>query len=157
MSYSDSTTFVTVSNAIGVPMRLLTGFLVDRYLGALNGMLPLLFVNGIFAFAWTGVRGRVGMYVFASFYGLRAGAFQCQFPTTLTSKNGVRLGMALMVFSIAGLVGPPNGGAILETNGGGRGGYPTAQVGVEYATTIGACLMVVGRIKKAGWSLRTKC
>lgn len=163
MSYSDSTTLVTVFNAVGIPMRLLTGFLVDRYLGALNGMIPLLFINGIFAFAWTGVRGRVGMYVFASFYGLSAGAFQCLFPTTLTSlnddlsKNGVRLGMAFSVFSIAGLVGPPIGGALLETNGGGRGGYLSAQVGVGCATMIGACLMVVCRIKKAGWSLKTKC
>jgi predicted MFS family arabinose efflux permease len=99
LSYADSTTLVTIFNAVGVPMRLLTGFVVDKYLGALNGMIPLLFINAIFAFAWTGVQGAVGVYVFACFYGLSAGAFQCLFPTTLTSlnddlsKNGVRLGM----------------------------------------------------------------
>ena len=162
MSYSDSTTLVTVFNAVGIPMRLLTGFLVDKYMGALNGMVPLLFINGIFAFAWTGVRGRVGMYVFASFYGLSAGAFQCLFPTTLTnlnddlSKNGVRLGMAFSVFSVAGLVGPPIGGALIETYGGGRRGYLAAQIGVGCATMIGACLMVICRGKKVGWRLKIK-
>jgi MFS family permease len=109
MSYADSTTLVTIFNAVGIPMRLITGYLVDKYTGALNGMIPLLFINGIFAFAWTGVRNRIGMYIFAAFYGLSAGAFQCLYPTTLTSlnddlsKNGVRLGMSFTVFSIAGL------------------------------------------------------
>jgi MFS family permease len=163
LSYEDSTTLVTVFNGVGIPMRLITGFLVDKYTGPLNGMIPLLFINGIFAFAWIGVRGRVGMYVFASFYGLSAGAFQCLFPTTLTSlnndlsKNGVRLGMALTVFSIAGLVGPPLGGALLQTNGGGRGGYLSAQLGVGCATMLGACLMVACRVRKVGWTLRIKC
>ncbi|KIW01758.1 hypothetical protein, variant 3 [Verruconis gallopava] len=163
MSYQDSTTLVTVFNGVGIPMRLVTGFIVDKYVGPLNGMIPLLFANGIFAFAWIGVRGRIGMYFFACFYGLSAGAFQCLFPTTLTSlnndlsKNGVRLGMAFGVFSIAGLVGPPIGGALLQTNGGGRGGYLSAQLGVGCATMIGACLMVATRVKKAGWSLKTKC
>jgi hypothetical protein len=54
-------------------------------------------------------------------------------------------------------VGPPIGGALLETNGGGRGGYLAAQIGVGCATMLGACLMVVCRVKKAGWSLKTKC
>jgi MFS family permease len=163
MSYEDSTTLVTVFNGVGIPMRLATGFLVDKYVGPLNGMIPLLFINGIFAFAWIGVRGRVGMYVFTSFYGLSAGAFQCLFPTTLTSlnndlsKNGVRLGMAFTVFSIAGLVGPPVGGALLQTNGGGRGGYLSAQLGVGCATMIGACFMVACRVKKVGWTLKIKC
>lgn len=73
------------------------------------------------------------------------------------SKNGVRLGMAFSIFSFAGLVGPPIGGALLQTNGGGRGGYMSAQIGVGIASTFGACFVVVARVYKDGWSLKKKC
>jgi MFS family permease len=163
MPYIESTNVVAIFNGVAIPVRLLTGWVVDKYVGPLNGMIPLLFLNGIFAFAWIGVRTRVGLYVFAAFYGLSAGAFQCLFPTTLTSlnkdlsKNGVRLGMAFSVFSFAGLTGPPIGGALLDTNGGGRGGYMAAQLGVGFATLLGTCLVVGARVHKAGWSLKVKC
>ncbi|KAF2105052.1 MFS transporter, MCP family, solute carrier family 16, member 10 [Rhizodiscina lignyota] len=159
MSYTESTTLVILFNAVGIPVRLVTGHLVDTLVGPLNGMIPLLFINGIFAFAWTGVKTRVGLYVFVAFYGMSAGAFQCLFPTTLTSlnkdlsKNGVRLGMAFSVFSIAGLIGPPIGGALLQTNGGGRGGYLVAQLALGCSTMFGSCLMVAARVCKEGWSL----
>ena len=163
MSYSESTNLVTIFNGVGIPVRLLVGWAVDRYTGPLNGMIPLLFLNGIFAFIWISIRTRTSLYIFASFYGMSAGAFQCLFPTTLTSlnkdlsKNGVRLGMAFSVFSFAGLTGPPIGGALLETNGGGRGGYLSAQLGIGLATFIGSALMVAARVHKAGWSLKVKC
>lgn len=163
MSYADSTILLIIFNGVGIPMRLVTGYLVDKYVGPLNGMIPLLFANGIFAFAWIGVTSRGGMYAFAAFYGLSAGAFQCLFPTTLTSlnkdlsKNGVRLGMAFTAFSVAGLTGPPIGGALLETNGGGRGGYLAAQLGVGIATMFGSSLMVAARVYHKGWSLKIKC
>ena len=163
MSYTESTNLVIIFNGIGIPMRLIMGFLVDKYTGPLNGMVPLLFINGIFAFAWIGVTTRTGLYVFAAFYGLSAGAFQCLFPTTLTSlnkdlsKNGVRLGMAFTVFSFAGLTGPPIGGALLQTNGGGKGGYLSAQIGLGCATMLGSCLMVAARVNHRGWNWKIKC
>lgn len=163
MSYSESTNLVMIFNAVGLPIRLMTGYLVDRFVGPLNGMVPLLFLNALFAFAWIAVQSRVGLYVFASFYGMSAGAFQCLFPTTIASlnkdmsKNGARFGMAFSVFSFAGLVGPPIGGALLQTNGGGRGGYLSAQLGVGLATLIGACFMTAARIYKDGWKVMKKC
>lgn len=163
MPYIESTNLLIIFNGIGIPVRLFTGFIVDKYVGPLNGMIPLLFINGIFAFAWIAVKNRVGLYVFAVFYGMSAGAFQCLFPTTAISlnddlsKNGVRLGMAFSIFGLAGLVGPPIGGALLQTNGGGRGGYLAAQLGLGLATLLGSCLMVAARVKKEGWSLWIKC
>ena len=163
LSYTDSTNLVIIFNVIAVPVRLLTGFLVDKYTGPLNGMIPLLYINGILAFAWIGVRGKAGLYVFTCIYGMSAGAFQCLFPTTVTSlnkdlsKNGVRLGMAFSIFSFAGLLGPPIGGALLQTNGGGRGGYMSAQLGVGCATMFGACWVAFARVKHKGWSLKIKC
>ena len=114
MSYVESTNLITIFNGVGVPIRLLTGYVVDKYAGPINGMIPLLVLNSCFAFAWTGVGTRTGMYIFACFYGLSAGAFQCLFTTTISSlnkdltKNGVRIGMAFSIFSLAGLTGVPD-------------------------------------------------
>lgn len=163
MSYADSVTLLIIFNATGIPVRLLTGWIADRVSGPLNAMVLLLFINGLFGLAWIAVRSVSGLYVFSVFYGFSAGAFQCLFPTTLTSlnndvsKNGTRLGMAFSIFSFAGLAGPPIGGALLTTNGGGRGGYLAAQLGLGLATLLGALFMVAARVHKAGWSLRTKC
>ncbi|KAK6384820.1 hypothetical protein LTS17_002383 [Exophiala oligosperma] len=163
MSYADSVTLLIIFNATGIPMRLLTGWVADRVSGPLNAMVLLLFFNGLFGLCWIAVRSVPGLYVFSVFYGFSAGAFQCLFPTTLTSlnndvsKNGTRLGMAFSIFSFAGLAGPPIGGALLTTNGGGRGGYLAAQLGLGLATFLGALFMVTARVHKEGWSLTIKC
>ena len=163
MSYTDSANLLIIFNAVGVPSRLLTGLCADRLTGPLNGIIPLIFMNGVLAFTWLGVRSVSSMYAEVVFYGFAAGAFQSLFPTTISSlhsdlsKNGVRLGMAFSIFSFAGLTGPPIGGALLMTNGGGRGGYVSALLGVGLATMTGTALLCVARIKKAGWKLTTKC
>ncbi|KAJ9497701.1 hypothetical protein H2202_006734 [Exophiala xenobiotica] len=163
MSYTDSLTLLIIFNAAGIPVRLLTGWIADRFTGPLNAMVCLLFINGLFGLVWIAVRSEPGLYVFAIFYGFSAGAFQCLFPTTVTSlnndvsRNGTRLGMAFSLFSFAGLAGPPIGGALLGTNGGGRGGYLSAQLGLGVATLLGALFMVAARVYKDGWNLRIKC
>lgn len=163
MSYSESTNLILVFNAVGIPARLLTGWIVDKYVGPLNGMNPLCTLNGVFAFAWIGVTSRTGLYVLISFYGLSAGAYQSLLPTKLTclnkdlAKNGVMLGMALSKFSLSGLSVPPIAGVLLETHGGGQGGHLSAQVATGAASMVGSCLMVVARVYQKGWSLRKKC
>jgi MFS family permease len=163
MSYADSANLTIIFNAVGVPSRLVTGFAADKFTGPLNGMILFMFVNGICAFAWIAVRSVGGLYAETCAYGLAAGAFQCLLPTTITSlhsdlsKNGVRLGMAFSVFSFAGLTGPPIGGALLSTNGGGQGGYTSALLGVGIAAIIGTALMCIARVHKAGWKLSAKC
>ncbi len=76
MSYPDSVNLLIIFNGAGVPVRLITGFVADRYFGPLNTMIPLLFINALFALCWIAVRSQPGMYVFATFYGFSAGAFQ---------------------------------------------------------------------------------
>lgn len=51
----------------------------------------------------------------------------------------------------------PHRGALLNTNGGGRGGYLSALLGVGLATIIGASLLGVARVEKAGWKVTIKC
>jgi predicted MFS family arabinose efflux permease len=163
MSYSDSVILLIIFNGAAIPIRLMVGFVADHFMGPLNAMVPLLFINSLFAFCWIAVRSESGMYAFATFYGFSAGAFQCLFPTTCTSlnddlsKNGVRMGMAFSVFSFAGLAGPPIGGALIGTNGAGRAGYIIAQTCLGSLTAVGACLMYAARVNKVGWSFKIKC
>jgi MFS family permease len=163
LSYADSANLVILFNVVAVPIRLLSGWLVDKYTGPLNAMAPLIYLNGIIALCWIAVRGTAGLYVFTCVYGMTGGAFQCLFPTTVSSmnkdmsKNGVRLGMAFSIFSLAGLTGPPIGGALVQTNGGGRGGYMNAQIAAGVASMFGACFVVLARVSKDGWKLRKKC
>ncbi|KAK5172835.1 uncharacterized protein LTR77_002955 [Saxophila tyrrhenica] len=163
MSYASSANILILFNAIGIPARLFTGIIADRLTGPLNAIILLIAINALCAFTWLAVRSVAGMYVETAIYGIAAGAFQCLFPTTITSlhddvsKNGIRMGMAFSVFSFAGLLGPPVGGQLLETNGGGRGGYVSALVGVGVATAVGTGLLCVARVKKVGWGLGTKC
>ena len=160
MSYSDSLTLLIIFNGAGIPIRLVTGYLADRYVGPLNAMVPLLFINAMFALCWIAVRSEGGMYAFSTFYGFSAGAFQCLFPTTVASlnndlsKNGVRIGMAFSIFSFAGLTGPVIGGALLED---GQHGYLIAQLCLGVLTGVGACFVCAARMYKVGWSFKIKC
>lgn len=67
------------------------------------------------------------------------------------------MGMAFSLFSFAGLAGPPLGGALLDTNGGGRGGYLVAQLCLGVLTALGAGLMMAARVFKVGWGAKIKC
>jgi len=163
MSYSDSLTLIVIYNAAGIPVRLLTGWFADRFLGPLNAMVPLLLLNGILAFAWIAVRSPTDMYIWTTFFGFASGAYQCLFPTTISSlnrdlsKNGTRLGMALSIFSFGGISGPPIGGAILSTHGGGRAGFRQAQLGMGIATMLGVMFVAAGRLYKTSGKAMVKC
>ena len=163
MSYSESSNLVLVFNAVGIPFRLLTGWVVDRFVGPLNGTIPRCLLNGLLAFAWIGVKSRTGMYIFTSVNGLNAGAFQALFATTVTclnndmTKNGVILGMVFLVFSFVGLLSPPIDGVLLETNSGGLGGYHSAFITSGVSSLIGICLIIGARIRHGGTELRHKC
>ena len=62
MSYVDSANLLIIFNAVGVPVRVVTGFIADRYTGPLNAMIILIFINGICVFTWLAVRSVGGMY-----------------------------------------------------------------------------------------------
>lgn len=67
MSYRDSLSLLIIFNGAAVPVRLLTGYIADKFVGPLNAMVPLLFINSLFAFAWIAVYSEAGMYAFATF------------------------------------------------------------------------------------------
>jgi hypothetical protein len=56
MSYTESLNLVIIINGVGIPTRILPGYIADHYTGALNIFIPLLFLNTIMIFSWLGVK-----------------------------------------------------------------------------------------------------
>jgi MFS family permease len=159
MPYSEAAYLVTIVNGAGVPARFAIPLLADRY-GAINLLIPSAFCLTVTAFAWLAASDRIGMYVWAAFYGLCSGGFQSLIPTGYASITkelntlGTRLGMGFTVMSFAALTGPPLGGAIQSAPG---GGYRAAQVWAAVSTLSCATMLATARMRKVGWELRKKC
>ncbi|KAG9945681.1 MFS transporter, MCP family, solute carrier family 16, member 10, partial [Aureobasidium melanogenum] len=158
-SYSNSVILLIILNGVGIPARVLAGHVADRYLGALNTLVPVLLYVNILAFCWMGVSSQTSLYVFVSFYGLGLAAFQSLIPTTIArmtkdiSKVGTRMGMVFTFLSFASLVGPPIGGALLSA---GSGSYIYAQAWSGASAAIGTALVVGARVYTFGWA-KVKC
>lgn len=159
-SYSNSVTLLIILNVVGIPARVLVGHLADRYLGALNTLIPVLFYVNVLAFCWMGVNSQTSLYVFVSFYGLGLASFQSLIPTTVArmtkdiSKVGTRMGMVFTFLSFASLVGPPIGGALVSASG---HTYIYAQAWAGASAAVGTALVVASRVHAFGWKLKVKC
>ncbi|KAK0752288.1 major facilitator superfamily domain-containing protein, partial [Schizothecium vesticola] len=140
-------------SGLSVPTRPLAGYLADRHLGPVNTFTLATLLLGLMCFAWTGVRSRAGMYVFAVFFGLANGAAQGVFVGSLASltadprRMGTRFGMVCTTAAVATLAGPPMAGAIIDASG---GGYVGAQVWAGVVICAGAALLGAARVKMGG-------
>ncbi|KAJ8105699.1 hypothetical protein OPT61_g10022 [Boeremia exigua] len=120
MPYTESLNLVIIINGVGLPARVLPGFIADRYIGVLNMQALALVFNVVMLWTWLSVRSVTSYYVWVVFYGLGAGAFQSLFPSVIgayspdITKTGTRLGMAFTVIGFSALVGGPISGALLQ-------------------------------------------
>jgi MFS family permease len=159
LSYSNSIILLIILNGVGIPARVLAGHVADRYLGALNTLIPVLLYVNVLAFCWMGVTSQTSLYVFVSFYGLGLAAFQSLIPTTVArmtkdiSKVGTRMGMVFTFLSFASLVGPPIGGALLAAD---SGVYLYAQAWSGASAAVGTALVLASRVYAFGWA-KVKC
>ena len=155
MSYADASLLVTLVNGAGLPARAVVPLLADRA-GTLNVVASV----SVVTFCWLVASDRVGIFVFAAFYGLASGAFQALMPTTVASITkdmrtvGSRIGMAFAVISFASLTGPPIGGALLFDEG---TDFTWLQVWVGLASVASAALLILARILLVGLKLSVKC
>jgi MFS family permease len=147
-------------NGVGIPARVLPGFIADRYTGVLNIFILILSSNIVLLFSWLAVHSLAGFYAWTIFYGVSAAGWQSLFPTAVSSlgtdlsKTGTRLGMAFSVISLAALVGGPIGGALLQAD---DGKYEGSILWAALNTAIGACFIIAARVYKYGWYWRIKC
>lgn len=160
LSNTSSATFVILLNGVGIPARLLPGYIADRWTGPMNMFLFSACCNILLLFSWLAVSSLTGFYIWTVFFGMSAAAWQSLFPTTVNSlgkdldKSGIRLGMAFSTISFAALVGGPIGGAVLQADG---GKYTGSIVYAGVTTTIGVCLVVAARVTKHGWDWKVNC
>ncbi|QPC74668.1 hypothetical protein HYE68_005420 [Fusarium pseudograminearum] len=156
MSFADSSILTTIINAVGLPTRVLIPFLADR-IGPLNTIAPAGMCVAIVAYTWLAVHNETGVYVFSIFYGIASGAFQSLMPTGVASITtrldtiGTRMGMCFSLISFAGLSGPPIGGLLQSKS------LEGAHVWAALSSTLAAVLLVLARVMKVGWKVKTRC
>lgn len=160
MPYTTSLNLVIILNGVGIPARILPGFIADSYLGVLNTFLICLLCNTIILWCWLAVDSIPGYYVWTVCYGMSSAAFPGLFPSTIAvysndvSKTGTRLGMAFTVMGFSALVGGPISGALLDAAG---GSYVAPISWASASTVVGTGLCICARCVKFGWKLGVKC
>ena len=159
-SATDSINLLLIINAIGVPGRILPGYISSRFLGPLNTAVPTAFLVALMLFLWIAVGdSRPGLYAFACIYGLFASAIQSLFAVSLTAitddldKLGTRMGMVFSIIAFAGLTGGPISGAFVGPK---NDGYLGAQIWAGTAMACGGLALGAARVKRTGWVLRVK-
>lgn len=156
LTFSDASTLIIILNGVGVPARILPGFLVLR-LGTLNTTFPLCLCITAVTWSWLGIHSTSGLYTFVPLYGFTCAAFQSLMPQTISALTpdmkmvGTRLGMAFTCVSLAALTGSPIGGAVVSAMDGRWWG---AQVWAGLGTTVCAACFFGVRMSAAGWKVK---
>lgn len=154
----DSINLLLILNALGVPGRILPGYIAARFLGPLNTAIPTAASVAVVLYCWPAVRHSQGsLYGFAFAYGLVASGIQSLFAVSLTaltddlSKLGTRMGLVVSLVAIASLTGSPIAGAILQGSG---GDYLPAQMWAASSMLLAAAALAAARVCRTGWVLR---
>lgn len=160
MPYTTSLNLVIILNGVGLPARVLPGYIADRFIGVLNVFIIALLGNVIMLFTWLSVKSVATYYAWTVCYGMFGAAFQSLFPTTIAAystditKTGTRLGMAFCVIGFSALVGGPISGALLQA---GDGNYTAPIAWAGGSTMVGLILCTSARCVKFGWKVWVRC
>lgn len=147
-----------ILNALGVPGRIIPGWIAARFLGPLNTAIPTAASVAVVLYCWPAVRHSQGsLYGFAFAYGLVASGIQSLFAVSLTaltddlSKLGTRMGLVVTIVAVASLTGSPIAGALLQASG---GDYLAAQMWAASSMLLAAVALAAARICRTGWVLK---
>ncbi|KAI5196574.1 MFS monocarboxylate transporter-like protein [Aureobasidium subglaciale] len=146
---STSLTILLLMNAVGIPGRLVCGYIADRLLGPIKTLVPVALCAGLLFYCWSAVTSLGGLVAFCIVYGFFGAGIQSLFPAacaSLTSdvkKMGVRTGMCFTVVSVACLSGPPIAGALIDKD---HGQYLFAQMFGGSAIVGGALTLTAARL-----------
>ncbi|KIL90338.1 hypothetical protein FAVG1_06068 [Fusarium avenaceum] len=157
-SATDSFLMLIAINAVGIPGRMITAFLADRYFGAINVFIPTIFSAALCLYMWSQVHTLTGGFVWVSIFGYFGAAIQSLFPsccaslTSDLSKAGTRIGMIFSIISFAALTGSPLAGKLMQATG---GNYLAAQIWggssmfVRFATNDASPLLAPALLQRA--------
>ncbi|KAF5544474.1 transporter MCH4 [Fusarium mexicanum] len=147
LTYSAALNVLLVVNGVGIIGRSLPNAIAHRF-GSIAVLIPVVLISSICLFTWPAVSTEAGLYVWASIYGIVAGASMSLFPpalsdlTTDVHKTGVRMGMIFTTNSITTLTGPPIAGMIIRRS---RGHYLGAQIFAGASLFLGGLFIFMAR------------
>jgi MFS family permease len=159
LSSSQKTSFdlLLVLNGVGVPGRLIPALLSDKFFGPVNVLFVSSIFAGILSFCWIAVDSTGALYVWDIVFGFAAGSIQALTLASASSftpdmtKVGSRVGLAFIALGLAGLCGPPSGGALINGSD-----YLPAQVFSGSAMLAGSIALAVARLVKTGPHLKRR-
>ncbi|KAF2232286.1 MFS general substrate transporter [Viridothelium virens] len=156
----DSINILLISNGLGIPGRILPGYIAAHWCGPLNTAIPTATLVAVILYCWIALgSSSSGLYVYAAVYGLVASAIQALFAVSLAaltddlSRLGTRMGMIFSFVAFASLTGSPVAGALINADG---GRYVGAQIWAATSMACGAVALLVARIARTGLILNTK-
>ena len=156
MSPNLALNLLAIVNAGSVFGRLIPNFFADK-IGPLNMQIPFAIIASILAFSWIRISEAAGLVVSCVLYGFFSGTFvSLQGPTVASlcpelGSLGTWLGMGQVFSGFGLLAGHPVAGAILHSSGGWEG----LQAWCGGNVMVSALCMLLARISKAGWRIRT--
>ncbi|KAH7083468.1 major facilitator superfamily domain-containing protein [Paraphoma chrysanthemicola] len=159
MTYTTSLNLVIILNGVGLPARIIPGYIADQYLGVLNTFMLCLLANVVIVWCWLAVGSVPAYYAYVVVYGISAASFQSLFSTTIAAycrdmtKIGTRLGMAFTGMGVATLIGGPISGALLKVGG----SYVVPICWNAALMVVGTGLVFAARILQHGWGWATLC
>ncbi|KAJ4267168.1 Peptide chain release factor 1, mitochondrial [Fusarium torreyae] len=158
-SASDSFLMLIAINAVGIPGRMISAFLADRYFGAINVFIPTIFSAALCLYLWSQVHTLTGGFVWVSIFGYFGAAIQSLFPSccaSLTpdlSKAGTRIGMIFTIISFAALTGSPLAGKLMQATG---GSYLASQLWGGSSMILDASQLLAPALLQRAQSLTTE-
>jgi MFS family permease len=149
---------LAILNAASIFGRIIPGALADK-IGRFNMQAICCLLAGIIVLA-LGIpaSGNAAFITFAALYGFASGAYVSLLPAQIAQISkveqiGVRTGVTFSVVSIAGLVGNPIAGAIVDAN---NGAYWGLNVFSGVLLTSGALFFIFTRMYIADWKIVKK-
>lgn len=145
-----------ILNATSIIGRILPNLISDR-IGGINVLTPSVLAATVLGFAWIGITSTAGCIVFASLYGLFIGAILSLPPFVFATLcpdpklTGTRMGNAFAVASFGLLMGPPIGGAILQSQG-----WLATQLYAGAMLAVATAALICVRVYIAGWKIRVR-
>ncbi|KAM0478337.1 hypothetical protein ACHAP7_006009 [Fusarium lateritium] len=158
-SATDSFLMLIAINAVGIPGRMITAFLADRYFGAINVFIPTIFSAALCLYMWSQVHTLTGGFIWVSIFGYFGAAIQSLFPsccaslTSDLSKAGTRIGMIFSIISFAALTGSPLAGKLMQATG---GNYLAAQIWGGSSMILDASPLLAPALLQRAQSLTTE-
>jgi MFS family permease len=149
---------LAILNAASIFGRIIPGALADK-VGKFNMQAMCCLLAGIVVLA-LGIpaSGNAAFITFSALYGFASGAYVSLLPAQIAQISkveqiGVRTGVTFSVVSIAGLVGNPIAGAIVDAN---NGAYWGLNVFSGVLLTSGALFFIFTRMYIADWKIVKK-